>query len=135
MSDAIHRTAHTQVRVAPTRIPPGIRPRLAQLAARGCEVFRRHSAAMRSIDREARARRADLLGEMCSSLELALLDVASSELRAENAESRARRAEQDLAIARKTIIALQADIARAAEFTDQPTAAREAPALVARSRR
>lgn len=114
-------TGGTQVRVAPTRLPERVRPRLARLARRGAEVCTQHGAG--------------LLGEICYTLEIALLDLASAELRASNAELRARRAERDLAAAQSELRALQAAIARAAEFAEQPTLAREAPApLVARCR-
>lgn len=118
----------TQVRIAPTRIPEHARVRLARLARRGAEVCGRHGA--------------PLLAEMAQALEIALLDIASGELRAGNAESRARRAERDLAaacaelrVARATIAELQVDLASRvhAEFSE-PTAARPAPELIARCR-
>lgn len=112
----------TQVRVAPTRIPQEVRSRLTRLARRGAEVCNKHGA--------------ELLAEICTALEIALLDLASAELRATNAERRARRAESDLAQATAQIRMLQADLAERirAEF-EEPTRTRERAELVAECRR
>lgn len=112
----------TQVRIAVTRIPESVRPRLRRLAQRGAEVCRKHGAG--------------LLAEISTALELALGDMAASEGRATNAEGRARRAEQELADARVTIRALQVELAtRAADEFEAPTLTKEAPALIERCRR
>lgn len=112
----------TQVRVAPTRLPQDVRSRLTRLARRGAEVCSKHGAG--------------LLAEICTALEIALLDLASAELRATNAERRARRAEGDLAKATATIRELRADIAERArlEFAEESTTTREDPALIAKCR-
>lgn len=87
----------TKVRVLATRIPLDVRPRLARLAKRGFEVCRQHGAKLQS--------------EAFYALGVALVDLAATELRAEGAEARARRAERDLAEARRLVAALERDIA------------------------
>jgi hypothetical protein len=96
----------TRVRIAPTRIPVDIRPRLARLAQRGYQVCSKAGAPLQ-------AEAFDMLG-------IALLDIAALELRAEGAEARARRAERDLAAAQAKIRALEQDIAERvrAEFEE-----------------
>lgn len=116
-----HRPSPTLVRVAPTRLPDHVRPRLARLARRGAEVCSKAGAR--------------LLTEISMALEIALLDLAGAELRATNAETRARRAERELGQARATIIDLQQDLAtRVHSEFQEPTAARSDPDLLARCR-
>ena len=112
--------AVTQARVA-VRIPESVRPRLTRLARRGAEVCRKHGAM--------------LLAEISTGLEVALLEIAASEQRATSAESRARRAEHDLAEARATIRQMKIDLAeRAAEDFECATATRPSHGLIERCR-
>lgn len=114
------RPAVTQVRVAITRIPEEHRPRLTRLARRGAEVCRKHGA--------------KLLAEISLALEIALMDLAGAELRAANAEFRARRAERDLASAIQRIAQLKIR-SKVKEFDDgQTTATRSDPDLIAKCR-
>lgn len=112
----------TQVRVAPTRLPRTVRARLAKWCVRGIEFCHK-------VD-------APFLCQMLMGLEIALVDLAGAELRAENAENRARAAELELAKVRRTLAKLQSEHARAAaaEFEGEPTAAREVTAMISRCR-
>jgi hypothetical protein len=125
MNQRPHRPASTLVRVAPTRLPQDERKRLARIAQCGADAFARHAKTLR-VDAPERAERAELCRELCLGLEIALLDLAGAELRAENAEGRARRAESELATVRRQIEFLRQEDARAmaAEFQAVPTQVR-----------
>jgi hypothetical protein len=125
----------TQVRVLASRLPEPVRQRLRKLARRGGEVCSRHGA--------------PLLAEVCAGLSVALVDLASAELRATSAEARARRAEHDAKAAKAVIRSLERDLAdalrsvrataidpaSATEFAEPaPTAVGHVPLLIARCR-
>lgn len=76
----MNRPVVTEVRVAPTRLPPERRPRLRRLARRGAEIFARYGAPLQK--------------EMAVALEIALLDLEAAETRAKSAERRARESEK-----------------------------------------
>lgn len=112
---------HTRVRIAPTRIPAAERPGLARLARRCNEVCTQHGAPLQA--------------HVGLALEVALLDIASAELRAENAEQRARRAERDLAAAQRKVLDLERTLAdRARDEFEEPTRTCTNPHLVQQCR-
>ena len=118
-----HRPATTYVGLAPTRLPASVRPRLARLCKIGVEFCHRVGAPR--------------VGQLIMALELAMLDLATAELRIAEWERRARKAESELATARARIAELQQDDARlaASEFAAEPTRVRpEGDPAVARCR-
>jgi hypothetical protein len=113
----------TQVGIAPTRLPPTMRTRLAGWCKIGIDFCNKVGAPR--------------VGQLIMALELALLDLAASELRLQQLERRARKAESELAGARAVIEQLRQEAARVAaeEFVAEPTRVRpDADPVVARCR-
>lgn len=117
MTDRSDRPGVTRTRVAINRLPPEHRPRLVRLARRAHQVCRSHGA--------------KLLAEVSLALEVAILDLEGAELRAGNAERRARGSEAALGVARARIVELERyinDLPRFDEWgTSDPTAVRDPP--------
>lgn len=112
MTTPLHRPAGTVVGVAPTRLPPAMRPRLAGWCKIGVDFCNRVGAPR--------------VAQLIMALELALLDLAAADLRIGALEQRASKAERELARARARIGELQQDESRraAAEFSGEPTQVR-----------
>ena len=87
------RPGATMVGLAPMRIPTNARARLAKLARRGEEVCRKHGA--------------KILTEISLGLELALLDLQTTELRAKAAEQKTQKALNELGKAQARITELE----------------------------
>lgn len=97
----------TKVGIPSTRLPESERHTLMRLAQRGYEVCTKHKAPM--------------LARICDGLALALVSLASAELRARTAEAALRKARDKIAVLESSV---------PAERFEEPTVTRTNPLLL-----